>query len=160
MSELADKFLRSGLIDKHTAALLEKYSIIEPGEAEKVPEGNPLAEATKAQLTKLAEELAFEAEKDQALKETILDLEKLRWPVTVTIINPQSITGNVAVSVGAVIDRMGRYYFRAQDVKEAWFVPGYVIRTKGKAETIIEVTPLYIGDALVCYQVSTYSDGQ
>ena len=155
MSHLSEKILKSGLIDRHTAALLEKYGITEPGSSEKVPEGNPLADATRQQLTRLAQDLINEAEKNQELHETMLDLEKLRWPVWVHVmtaggapISPRGLSG--------VIDRMGRYYFRAQDVKEDWFVPGYLIRrgVEGRDETILEVSPLHIGEALVCYQVS------
>jgi hypothetical protein len=157
MSELSDKILRSGLIDKHTAELLEKYGLIESSDVEKVPEGAPLANATKQQLTKFADELAEIVERDVRLKESYLDLEKLRWPVTV-IIKSSGGEGQVHVDeITALVDRMGRYYIRPQDINIKAVVPGFtmVILPSMREELIVEAQPLYVGDVVAAIQVAT-----
>lgn len=150
MSQLTEKILRSGLVDKHTAALMEKYGLLEEGSTEKVNE-DALKGATRAQLERLAEDLAVEAEREFALKETMLDLSQLRWPVTVRV----NSDGVKSAPMSALIDRMGRYYFRPQDVNKSWFVPGYSIDRDGYLpQTIIESTELFVGDQVVAIQVS------
>ena len=155
---LVEKILRSGLVDKATAALMEQWGYLEPGSAEKANEG-ALKNATKDTLNKLAEDLAGEVEREYVLKETHLDLERIRWPVTVsTIRNSQG--DEVAKNVSAVIDRMGRYYFRAQDANPDWFVPGFVFeRLNGLSETVLEKQILFINETPVCIQVSTVTNG-
>lgn len=155
MSELSDKILRSGLIDKHTAELMERFGLIESGDVEKVPEGEPLAHATKTQLSKFGDELAELVEREVRLKETYLDLEKLRWPVTVAIKAPEGLVH--VDSFSALVDRMGRYYFRPQDIDVKMCVPGYelIIFPSMKKETICEAQPLFIGDQVIAIQVST-----
>lgn len=151
MSQLTEKILRSGLVDKHTAALMEKYGLLEAGSVEKVNE-DALKGATRQQLVQLAEDLAVEAEREFALKETMLDLNQLRWPVTVAI----KSVGLVHDAISALIDRMGRYYFRPQDVSLRLLVPGFrlVVFPSMKEETIVEVTELFIGEQVAAIQVS------
>jgi hypothetical protein len=156
MSDLRDKVLRSGLIDKHTAALLERYELIQEGESDKVPDGDPLHDATKAELELLVRDLDSEIDKEARMRETMLDLDKLRWHTKVVVwSNTTRVTGEHPID--AVIDRQGRYYFRIQDVDPTWFVPGRrIIREGFKAhELILEASPLYLGDQVVCIQVTT-----
>lgn len=163
MKPLTQKVLESGLIDKHMAQMLEKWGNLPEGSAELVKD-DALRNATKEQLTKLGEELGDEVEKLRALKETQLDLDQLRWPTTASIRD-----GNgeyKAIDLSAVIDRMGRLYFRHQDVDAAWFVPGFTIErwsvhkgSTGKEllkEQILEVTPLFIDELPVCFQVTVH----
>jgi methylase of polypeptide subunit release factors len=151
VSQLTEKILRSGLIDKHTTALMEKYGLLEAGSTEKVNE-DALKGATKEQLEKLAEGLAVEAEREFALKETMLDLNQLKWPTTVRVIDDQGIK---SAPIESLIDRMGRFYFREQDVNIKWFVPGYGIERVGMVpQTIIEVTELFVGDQVAAIQVA------
>jgi hypothetical protein len=155
---IVEKVLRSGLVDKATATLMEQWGYLEPGASEKVNEG-ALEGATKETLNKLANDLASEVERQYILKETILDLERIRWPVdidNITHANGDRVTGNLK----AVIDRMGRYYFRFEDVSEGMFVPGFILERKltgpfNSRETILEKQILYIDDVPVCVQVST-----
>lgn len=174
MKDLTEKILKSGLVDKHTAELMEKYGILEEGSADKVNE-DALKNATREQLIKLADDLSDAADRSDALRETALDLERLRWPASVAIYHPQEFDTQTDVSlpvrtrkmvagaVDAVMDRMGRYYFRIQDVKKEWFVPGYLFERTAQSELakkkvleeVLEVQPLNIGEEVVCIQVTT-----
>lgn len=163
MSEIVNKVLRSGLIDKHTAELMEQYGMLDPGAAETVNE-DALKDATQGQMKKLAEELAVEVEREHKIRETYLDLERIRWPVHVTI----SSRERTIITLSGVMDRHGRYFFRFQDVDPNWFVPGYLVEKRNvlpdvshdvylipSKEMIVEATPLYIDEKPVAFQVTT-----
>jgi len=153
---LVEKVLSSGLVDKGTAQLMELWGYLPEGSADKVDE-DKLKNATHETLTKLANDLAVEVEKEHALRETYLDLERLRWPAAVDAIykpmpgQPEELASNLV----SVVDRMGRYYFRIQDVKQEWFVPGYILHRKNNDEKILQAQVLYVGDTGVCIQVTT-----
>lgn len=168
MKPIVEKMLRSGLVDRATAELMERYRMIPDGASEIVRE-DALKDATQAQLAKLAEDLATEVEKEHRIKETHLDLERIRWPATVRL--ARAVKGSASnyetfvQELSAVTDRKGRFYFRMNDVKAEWLTPGYVIcqnvpdpenptATVSIAHLILEVQPLYIGDDAICYQVA------
>jgi hypothetical protein len=166
MKPIVKKVLESGLVDKHYAQLMEQWGYLPEGSTELV-KTDALKGATKEQLQKLAEDIGNEVDKERALKETQLDLDKIRWPVEVTVLKKgegDHLDG-VAHKVPAVIDRMGRFYFRIQDVADVWFVPGYLITREvmnkdngARAivkELILEKDVLYIGEQPVCIQVTT-----
>jgi hypothetical protein len=166
MSDITDKLLKSGLIDQATASLMEKWGSLPAGSTELVREG-VLERMTKRELESLAESIAVSVEREVKLKETQLDLDKMRWPVTAISIRgrpkgdpelPINSRRFIKGGLTAMVDRMGRYYFRIQDVKEEWFVPGSVMETpvEGglKTETIADSQVLYVGDEKVCIQVS------
>lgn len=159
---LTDKVLKSGLVDRHTAEMMERWGYLRPGSAEQVNE-NALKDATKAQLTKLAEELDDEIDAELRRRETRLDLDKLRWPVEVDLVTSSGV--HVSMKTPAVVDRVGRYYFRMEDVDPEWFVPGYLLKrtqrvktssweTKLVVEEVLEATVLYSGESAVCVQVT------
>jgi hypothetical protein len=161
MNPTIEKVLRSGLIDRSMAELMEKYQLLPDGAAEQVQE------ATREQMQKVVEEVVEMAEKDAIIKETRFDLERLRWPVTVAT-RPQTESGTrqsasppLSPYIDGVIDRMGRYYFRVQDVREEWFIPGFLLFKKAHdaskfgPEEILEVQKLFIDDAPVAVQVTT-----
>jgi hypothetical protein len=154
MSEIVKKVLGSGLIDKHTAALMEQFGLLEPGASDLVNEG-ALKDATKAQMAKLAEDLAVTVEREHKIKETYLDLERIRWPARVSIGIDLELGSKTAI-IDCVMDRHGRYFFRWQDVDSSWFVPGRRLFREGFGthEMIIEATPLYIDDKPVAIQVT------
>ena len=152
MSEIVKKVLGSGLIDKHTAALMEQFGLLEPGASDLVNEG-ALKDATQVQMEKLAEELALVVEREHKIKETYLDLERIRWPARVCIeLSPIQKTPYI----DGVMDRHGRYFFRYPDVDQAWFVPGRRLFRDGfmAHEMIVEATPLFIDDKPVALQVT------
>jgi hypothetical protein len=148
--------LKSGLVDRHTAEFMEHVGIIPEGASEQVRE-DALKDASMAQLTKLADELTDEVEKSMALRETALDLERLRWPVVVCVYKTTKPGAEdpYVWSGSGVIDRQGRYYFRVQDIDPAIFVPGYQLVRNSKTEVIAESQILHIDDKPVCVQVST-----
>ncbi len=159
------KILESGLVDKAMIELMEKWGNLPPGSSELVNE-DALKEATQPTLMKLAEDLASEVEKEFVLRETYLDLERIRWPAVVNIFKNDALEA-VANGLTGVVDRMGRYYFRIQDVKEEWFVLGYMFEKQRAGdkmaapmlgtilETVIQKQILYIGEDPVCMQVTT-----
>lgn len=170
MSKLSEKILESGLIDETMARLLERWGNLPEGSAEKT-RGKPeaLAHATREELMQFAEDVGEEVEKQRRLKETMLDLDRLRFPVQVDVFkslvrdHDLLVTkGFVAGHVRGVIDRMGRYYFRVQDAKEKWFVPGYILKKEEAGdekmtyvyEQVTESQVLSKGEAPVCIQVS------
>lgn len=165
MKPLTKKVLESGLIDKHMALMLERWKAIPDGASDLVNE-DALKDATKEGLMKLGEELGDEVDKLRTLKETQLDLDKLRWPVEVDAVMTNE-GKSLALHISAVIDRMGRLYFRFQDVEKDWFVPGFfldrTITSKEEVgrllqirEEILESTVLYTGDQPVCVQVTVH----
>ena len=147
MKPIVEKVLASGLVDKGTAQLMEMWGYLPEGASEKVKE-DELKGATQEKLTNLAKDLADEIEKEHHLRETYLDLERLRWPATVCIYKPDKTL--VVSGVTGLMDRMGRFYFRIQDVDQNWFVPGYALERqtpKGLMTEHIWQTP-YLGSPL------------
>lgn len=153
---LAEKILKSGLIDKATASLMEKFGLLEEGASDTVNEDN-LKNATREKLEEITETLAEEIEKQHALRETYLDLERLRWPAVVNVLSGETVLHE---AVSAVVDRQGRYYFRFQDVDLEWFCPGRFLSKvgNGSPETIIESQVLYIEEKPVAVQVAVMDD--
>ena len=162
MKELTKKILESGLVDEATAQLMEHWGVLPEGAAE-LAKNPKLKDATRDQLMKFGEELGEALDRERRLRETMLDLNQLRWPAKVNIIDTTQQPPAVrAQGVDAVIDRMGRYYFRPADVHKNWFVPGFQIiretlHLSGDTppETILEVSELFVGDQVAAIQVST-----
>ena len=167
MKPIIEKVLASGLVDKATVELMEQWKYLPEGASSKVKE-DALKGATQETLTELARNLADEVEKEHHLRETYLDLERIRWPASIGAIIDSSGGERRFVAGGfdGVKDRMGRYYFRIQDVKEDWFVPGFMLehnetsKEDGRTveiiqEKIIQSQVLYIGEQGVCVQITT-----
>lgn len=156
MKPIVEKVLSSGLVDKATAQLMEQWGYLPEGSADKVNE-DKLKGATQETLTKLANDLAVEVEKEHALRETYLDLERIRWPAPIEAVSKPMPGQNetIASNLVSVVDRMGRYYFRIQDVDKEWFVPGYFLKRNGSDEKILQAQVLYVGEQGVCIQVTT-----
>lgn len=160
MKPIIEKVLASGLVDKATAQLMEKWGYLPDGASEKVDD-DKLKNATQEVLSVLANDLAVEVEKEHALRETYLDLERLKWPVTgISLREPVTPSTELpqawlAEKLVAVVDRMGRYFFRIQDVKKEWFVPGFFLIRESGEEKILQAQVLYVGEQGVCMQVTT-----
>ena len=165
MSDLIKKVLESGLVDEATARLMEKWQTLPEGSAELAAgKAESLAAVTQEVLMKLAEDVGEEVDKQRQLRETVLDLQNLKWPVSAMTVDRR---GDVQTFVSGVMDRHGHFFFRPQDVMKEWFVPGYtlcrqvanspsVLEPGTLSETITEVTELFIGDQVVAIQVSTH----
>lgn len=155
-----ERVLKSGMVDKHTTALMERWGMLPEGSAEVAPE--VIRRLAREQLSRLADELEEEIEREVALRETKLDLDRLRWPVVVDVFHADRELAKF-LSLKGVTDRMGKYYFRAEDVRfEDAIVPGMwvVLHTGGAPEDpeeVLEVQPLYVGEAVVCLQVTVRS---
>lgn len=162
---LSETILKSGLVDKSMARMLEHWGHLPSGAADLVPEDEDhLKKATKAELNKLVDDISGEVEKARLLKESQFDLDRLRWPTKVGVRNEKGEV--IAAQLPAVIDRMNRLYFRIDEVKEEWFVPGFTLSREAVdkeipgcvkiVESIItESTVLYFGEQSVCLQVSS-----
>lgn len=164
MKPLIEKVLSSGLVDAATAQMMEHFKMIPEGAAALANGADTKLEtATSESLRKLAEDLAIEVEREHKIRETALDLDRIRWPAILKIFD--NADRCLATDVSAVRDRMGRYYFRLDDVKADWFVPGFVFRRyvsdhdipgaiKAKDETVLEASQLFVDELPVCWQVS------
>lgn len=161
---MTEKILKSGLIDKAMVDMLVKMGSLPEDALEQVKE-DALKGAPVEVLHKLADDMAGMMEDEQTfIRETHLDLRLLKWPVSgIDIYNPKTAS-YVAQGLTAMVDSMGRYYFRIQDVKESWFVPGYdlrrskILHEKGGlheqyASMIVESQVLYTNEKPVCLQV-------
>lgn len=167
MKPIVEKVLKSGIVDKGMAELLEKWGNLPEGASELV-KNDTLVNATREHLQKVATELGDAVADLHLIKETQLDLDKLRWPTKVTLQEASEGAPGPKDSVydiPAVMDRMGRLFFRIQDVREDWFVPGYRITRKQFKpdeglemlvwEQILESTVLFTGEQKIAIQVTT-----
>jgi hypothetical protein len=152
MKPIVEKVLKSGIVDRGMVELLERWGNLPEGSVELL-NNETLKNATREQLQKFAEDLANEVSKAHDMRETNLDLDRLRWPVEVSVLDQYKSC--IADKVTAVIDRMGRYFFRVQDVKKEWFTPGFTIVRGNSKETILESDTLFIGSDAVAIQVTT-----
>jgi hypothetical protein len=162
MRSIVTKILGSGLIDKHTALLLEKWGCVPVGKSI-----TPISEeAMRERLTELVEDLASVLEQDYVLKETSLDLDTLKWPTRIEFIIKRFASDRKVIAGGipALIDKAGNLYVRVQDVSAEWFVPGYIIerecvslstplRVITSKEEILECDTLYLGDDPICHKI-------
>lgn len=158
MKPIVEKLLSSGIVERGFVELMERWGNLPEGSSELL-QNETLKNATKEHLTRFSEDLANEVANRYVLKETQFDLDRLRWPATIDVFSQEK--NLQATKVDAVIDRMGRYFFRVQDIQEGWFVPGFFIRRVGTNhvnapdELILEATPLYMGDDKIALQVTT-----
>jgi hypothetical protein len=162
LSQLSRTILEHGLIDESMARMMEHWGTLPEGASQYV-DNKPLVDATRGALTAFVDELEGAVEHHRLMRETSLDLDRLRWPVVVGIYKPPAkgelFNSIVASNITGVIDRMGRLYFRPDDVDEKWFAVGNLIERQVhwgiQTDTIVEVQALYIGEAKAAIQVST-----
>lgn len=157
MSQLTTKVLNSGLIPKAVVQLMEIAGSLPLGSSDRVHE-NAFSDATSEVLKLFATELGDLME-TKPLKETHLDLKNFKWPITVTIENSR---GEEVANTVAVTDSLGNYFFRYDESKKEWFVPGFTIQKKSlnpvDKDMISESQVLYVGEEPVCYLVTIISD--
>jgi len=166
MKPFMEKVLKSGLVKRGTVELLEKWGNLPEGATDLVKE-EFLKGCTQSHLTEFAERVADEIEAEHTLRETNLDLGALKWPSVVTVISQyKSFPGpkESIYNIPSMIDRMGRLFFRVEDVDESWFIPGYRLSRKQfnreskchveSIEEVLEVQPLYVGDQKIALQVT------
>lgn len=106
MKPIVEKILKSGLVSKHTAALMEKWGSLEPGAADMVGEED-LREASEETLKKFAEDIEELIESDrQEMIETRMSID-VNEPMLVYTEYPDGIKKTVVVYK----DVMGNYIF-------------------------------------------------
>jgi hypothetical protein len=168
VSELTKELLESGLVDESMVAMMERWGTLPEGSTQYV-NNDALKEATRAQLTQLTEKIAVEVEKRRRIRETNLDLNRLRWPINVYISDTSTkrtgsrdewlrFLNESHSKFTAMRDRMGRYFFRPDDLRitRSKVVPGFYIinADTGAEEVVAEVDALYVGEDVAAIQVS------
>ncbi len=167
MKPIVETVLKSGLIDRSMASLMEHFGMLPEGSAEQTNEG-ALEGAGREKLLKVAEDIASAIEREHQVRETALDLERMRWPAIVGLaVRRTDDYGDVEqadyrfllTDLPAAVDRMGRYFFRVKDIPDdKCLVPGNAIikKVNGKnvAELILQSQQLFLGENPVCWQVS------
>lgn len=166
MKEIVGKILNIDLVSKDLVENMERWGLLPEGSSDKYKEVIS-TKKHKEKLKEWAEDLASSLDEEHNIKETNLDLSRMRWPIKVDLVraipDPEKGRG-IAWDLTAVRDVMGRFFFRIQDVNEKWFIPGYKLEFNhapdGKiqekvSETIAEKEILYMGDVPVCIQVTT-----
>lgn len=181
VSALTKTMLESGIIDEGFAALLEAWGYLPDG-ATKYVNNDALKMATRSSLKKLAEKIGDAVEKSRELRETRLDIDQMKWPMQVYLRQLKSseitrseisATSHTLVTkapyirpapITALVDKLGRFYFQPNTIKEAWFVPGETIISHQVADErnyiteighlVEEAQFLYSGEAKLAFQVS------
>jgi hypothetical protein len=106
MKPIVEKILKSGLVSKHTAALMERWGSLEPGSVEMVGEED-LRKASKKTLMKFAEDIGELIESDRhEILETRLSID-VSEPMLVSTEYPDGIKKSIVVFK----DMMGNYIF-------------------------------------------------
>jgi hypothetical protein len=155
--ELVEKFLSSGLIDKAQTQMLEKMGMLPSGSVDKVQEQR-LKDATQDMLNNVAEELASAIDTEHHVRETALDLRRLRWPAKINLYTDEM--GTIVRGLNVMMDQMGKYFVRITDADSAWFAPGHVVEREisdeaKTSEMITEFGTLYIGEKPFCFHFTT-----
>lgn len=145
MTPLVKKILESGLVEKHAAALLERWGSLEPGSVDLVGK----KKLTEENLQKFVEDIEGLVSPDVPMKETRLD-NRGTSPIYVT-------AGDYKFP--ATVDEMGRLLVMASVVTARGLMNrGDEIEIQGLGVWIVENTePIYIGDDLAQYQVTVHA---
>lgn len=170
VSKLTKELLQSGLIDESMVAMMERWGTLPEGSTQYV-NNDALKEVTRAELTQLTERIATEVEKRRLLKETNLDLNRLKWPVNVYISDTSvrlrkddwmAYLKAAHPRFTAMRDRMGRYFFRPDDLRitHTKVVPGHFLINvdTGDEEVVAEISELFVGDQVAAIQVSVLNE--
>lgn len=145
MKPIVEKILKSGLVSKHTAALMERWGTLDPGSADMVGEED-LREASEETLTKFAEDIEELIESDrQEMLETRLSID-VSEPVLVSTKYPDGHKKSIVVFK----DMMGNYLFPP----EVFVKEDMIFSTSDGAEWVVdEVAQLFKSDMKYATQV-------
>jgi len=145
MKKIVEKILESGLVDKHTALLLEKWGQLERGASDVVGK-NDLRKASEDALIKFAEEIDdLIEETKQELRETRLQIE-VGEPLLVHWADPFLEHKTVVFR-----DRAGDFIFPLSEQKNLY--PGALFTINEKGWRIYSSQKLYKGDQVYAIQV-------
>lgn len=143
MKQLTAKLIESGLIEKATITMLERWGQLEPGTSDLVKR----RELTESTLRQLAEDIDEFLNDNEKIKETRFDINITEPPTN--LFNPNNGT------FSAVKDESGRYIV-GPNVKA---IPGDFIwapQDDGKYPTlrVLDITPLYSGESVIAQQLT------
>lgn len=155
MSKIAEALVTSGLLDKSVIDMLDMMGVMDFDRGSHDPEHITIAKDSIIKLVTTLESVLAEAE-NKIPKETMLDLPNLKWPETVAIYSKHS-KSYVEANISCVTDGVGNYFFRKEDIEEHILAPGRILETSPskKNRLILETSPIYINDKLVCFKVYT-----
>ncbi len=140
MTPLVKKILESGLVEKHAAALLERWGSLEPGSVDLVGK----RQLTEKNLEQFVEEIDALISPDQPVHETRLEATSGR-KVELTIRGKK---------YRGVVDEMERLILQDGVV----LVRGEEIEIEGLGIWIVEdVAAIYVGDILTGYQLTVHA---
>ena len=149
MKPIVEKILKSGLVSKHTAALMERWGSLEAGAVEMVGEED-LREASEEALVRFAEDIDTLIESDRhRLLETRMAID-LSSPLLATTEYPDGIKKTIVLFK----DPMGHYLFPTEVfVKEDMLFT----MSDGVEWVVDEVVKLFKGDVHYATQVKVTS---
>lgn len=157
MKKLVKKILTSGLVDKHTAQLMEKWGTLESGSADLV--NKELKKMSDKALIDFAEELGELVEKERAkVQETKLSIN-VGDPTLVTWTKLHLENGaSYKVSRNRVLavfkDEAGNFVFPPTEKPFVSEGSVFMETTSGTTHEVKELVPLYTGDHLYGIQVT------
>lgn len=143
MKPLVKKILEAGLVDKHTARMLERWGQLEDGAEDLVGQRRIASQKT---LEEFVEDLEGLLETEGDVKETRLEIQ-VRRP-------PAELYNRRLGTFAAVQDEMGRYI--VSPVNKLY--RGDAISDDAGNMEVLEVEPLYHGEKLVAYQVTVHRE--
>jgi len=145
MKELVRKILEAGLVDKHTALLLEKWKAVDDGAAELVGKED-IRKVSDEALTQFAEELSLLVEEERAsFRETKLSITMKEAPILVAWVQfPRS-------KIVVFQDEMGHFVFPIDEALN--LRTGNRFQSKDTTWEIVDADPLHVDDRKYAYLV-------
>lgn len=137
MKELVKKILEAGLVDKHTALLLEKWRSVDDGAAEMVGKED-IRKISEEALTQFAEELSLLVEEERtSFHETKL---------SITMGDPMLVTWALHPRSRIVVfrDEMGNFIFPADEALH--LNTGNRFQSGEDTWEVAGSSPLHVGD--------------
>lgn len=146
MKPITKKILESGLVDKHTAALMERWGVgLERGASDLVGKED-LRKASAETLTSFASELEELLDnEDETLRESRNPIEVESWAALKDVASKQLFT--------APVDRSLSYIFPPTITPEM-LTPGRIYEDQNEDRLeVLEHTDLYVDETLFAFQV-------
>lgn len=140
MKELTEKILKSGIIDKHVATLMERWGAIDPGAADLVDERKKL---TKGALIEMLEEIQEESEllKTDPIREVVLTPTKVSQRFVV-LEKPDGQTIDPVANFASPTKCFFGQWSTDQGTEDdlaPFLIPGFKVKDSGKTFIILEV---------------------
>lgn len=151
MKPVMEKILASGLVEKHTAALMEKWGVLDAGAVDMVGIDD-VRKMTKAGLEKFTEELDVLLEREEeAFRQTRLDIPVKRLRAIRIFCQDK---GDMTVPV--MEDEMGRFITEVPVVIARGV--GFVDAVSEKTGTVVDYENLHQGDEICALMLTVEWD--